>query len=87
MKAEKREACTNAEIHPSPLLPVLPPSPLDAWYRRPKGRFKVTAMPLTAEEHYRLIELVLERQAARRHPTPESLIWDCLDATVEIRSH
>ena len=44
-------------------------------------------MPLTAEERYRMIELVVQRQASRRHVTPESILWDWLDAEEEVKAH
>lgn len=62
-------------------------SALDAWHPRPNGRVPATAMTLTEEEHYRLIELVQQRQARRNHLTPESFLWDWLDATAEIKPH
>ncbi len=68
-------------------LDALPWSILDGWYRRPKQRPPAISVPLTAEEHYRMIELAAQNQAARRHVTPESDLRDRLDAEEEVKLH
>jgi len=87
MKAAKPH---NWKESPSPhvsVLTALPWSALDAWHPRPRSMAAATPVPLTAEQRYRMIELAAQRQAGRRHVTPESDLRDWLDAEEEVKSH
>ncbi len=77
-KASKEMLFPNAAF-----LAALPWSSLDAWHPRER----TPATPLTAEEHYRMIELAAQHQAARRRVTPESDLRDRLDAEEEVKLH
>lgn len=87
MKTEKTDRMQEFKNPHIASLTALPHSVLDAWYARPKHSAASATRPLTADEHYRLIELVQQRQAFRHHLTPEAFLWDWLDANVEIKSH
>jgi len=85
MKAAKSHK--EMQFPDAAFLAALPWSTLDAWHRRSKARAPATPVPLTAEEHYRMIELAQQHQAARRRVTPESDLRDWLDAEEEVKSH
>ncbi len=87
MKAAKSHK--DMQFPEAAFLAALPWSTLDAWHRKPRASDPAQAIqvPLTPEEHYRLIELALQHQAARRRVTPESDLRDWLDAEEEVKSH
>ena len=87
MKAAKPDSWKDSQPPHVAALGALSWSALDAWHQRPKEKAAATPMPLTAEERYRMIELVVQRQASRRHLSPESILWDWLDAEEEVKSH
>ena len=87
MKAAEQHRSNEAQsLHLDPLT-TLSWSALDAWNQRPNEKAAATSIPFTAEEHYRMIDLAAQRQASRRHVTPESILWDWLDAAAEVKSH
>ncbi len=87
MKTAKASASKETLSPNVAFLAALRWSTLDAWHRRPKERTPATALPLSAEQHYRMIELAAQHQAARRRVSPESDLRDWLDAEEEVKSH
>ena len=87
MKAAETHSWKETQSPHVPALGALSWSALDAWHQSPKETAAATPIPLTAEERYRMIELAVQRQASRRHPTPESILWDWLDDEEEVKSH
>ncbi len=85
MKADKSHK--DMQFPDAAFMAAVPWSTLDAWHRKPESPATAIRVPLTAEEHYRLIELALQYQAARRRVTPESDLRDWLDAEEEVKSH
>ena len=62
-------------------------SALDSWHLRPNAKTTTALTALTAEERYRMIDIVVQRQSTRHHLTPESILRDWLDAEAEVKSH
>ena len=87
MKAAEPNSRKETESPHVAALGALSWSALDAWHQTPKENAAAAPMPLTAQERHRMIELVIQRQANRRHLTPESILWDWLDAEAEVKSH
>lgn len=86
MKAAKSDSPKETQSAHVAALGALSWSALDAWHQKPKEKAAATPMPLSAEERYRMIELAVQRQASRRRVTPESILWDWLDAEEEVKS-
>ena len=87
MKAAEQESWKETPSPNAQALAASLCSALNSRHLRPNVKAPTALMPLTAEERYRMIDIVVQRQATRHHLTPESILWDWLDAEAEVKSH